>query len=204
MFLLSCNVGEIVRLAGAVIAGMPLPLSAVQILYVNLGTDGLPALALAVDPPEAELMQRRPRDPRVGIFTRPVVVLLVAAGLWSAIVNIALLTGLLQAGRPLPEVMAMTFVTLVLIQFFNAYNCRSDRLSIARQPFANRWLNLAVAWEVGVLVAIVYVPFFQVAFGTFAFSWSDWLLTGAMAVSIVPVIESIKWMSRRGWFGELV
>ena len=68
-YLLSCNVGEIVLLAGSVIAGLPLPLTAVQILYVNLATDGLPALALAVDPPEHDLMRRKPRDPRVGIFT---------------------------------------------------------------------------------------------------------------------------------------
>ena len=78
MYLLSCNVGEIVLLAGAVIAGLPLPLTAVQILYVNLATDGLPALALAVDPPEGDLMRRKPRDPRVGIFTRPVVAMLLA------------------------------------------------------------------------------------------------------------------------------
>ena len=142
MYLLSCNVGEIVLLAGAVIAGLPLPLSAVQILYVNLATDGLPALALAVDPPELDLMRRRPRNPRVGIFTRPVVIVLLAAGLWSALVNTSLFTWLLRSGRPLAEVMAMTFVTLVLIQFFNAYNCRSDRLlgvpAAVREPLAER------------------------------------------------------------------
>ena len=204
MYLLSCNVGEIVLLAGAVIAGFPLPLSAVQILYVNLATDGLPALALAVDPPEQDLMVRRPRNPRVGIFTRPVVVLLLAAGLWSALVNITLFTWLLRAGRPLAEVMAMTFVTLVLIQFFNAYNCRSDRLSVLRRPFANRWLNVAVAWELVLFVIILYVPFFQRAFGTFSMAPADWLLATALAFSIVPVLEAVKWMARRGWFGELV
>ncbi len=66
MYLLSCNVGEIVLLAGAVIAGLPMPLTAVQILYVNLATDGLPALALAVDPPEDDLMRRQPRNPTGG------------------------------------------------------------------------------------------------------------------------------------------
>jgi Ca2+-transporting ATPase len=161
MYLLSCNVGEIVLLAGAVIAGLPLPLTAVQILYVNLATDGLPALALAVDPPERDLMQRKPRDPRVGIFTRPVVAMLLVAGLWSALVNMTLFTWLLRAGRPLQEVMALTFVELVLIQFFNAYNCRSDRLSAFRNPLANRWLNIAVAWELVLLVVIVYLPFFR-------------------------------------------
>ena len=101
MYLLSCNVGEIVLLAGAVIAGLPLPLTAVQILYVNLATDGLPALALAVDPPETDLMTRKPRDPRLGIFTRPVVAMLLTAGIWSAIVNMSLFIWLLNAGRPL-------------------------------------------------------------------------------------------------------
>jgi Ca2+-transporting ATPase len=203
MYLLSCNIGEILLLAGAVIAGLPLPLTAVQILYVNLATDGLPALALAVDPPEVDLMRRRPRNPRVGIFTRPVVAMLLAAGLWSGIVNLTLLTRGLAAGRPVQEVMALTFVTLVLIQFFNAYNCRSDRLSAFRRPFANRWLNIAVAWELALLIAIAYVPFLQRAFGTFSFSASDWLMTVALAFSIVPVLEAVKWMARRGWFGDL-
>jgi Ca2+-transporting ATPase len=202
-YLLSCNVGEILLLAGAVIAGLPLPLTAVQILYVNLATDGLPALALAVDPPETDLMTRRPRDPRVGIFTRPVVAMLLTAGIWSAIVNMSLFVWLLNAGRPLPEVMALTFVLLVLIQFFNAYNCRSDRLTVFHRPFTNRWLNTAVGWELVVLTVIIYVPFFQPAFGTFSLRPADWMLTVALAFSIVPVLETVKWMARRGWFGEL-
>ena len=146
-YLLSSNIGEIVLMAGAALAGLPLPLTAVQILYVNLATDGLPALALAVDPPEPDLMTRKPRDPRVGVFTRPLVVLLLSGGLWSAAVNITLFAWLLQSGRPLEHAMAMTFVSLVLIQFFKAYNYRSDRLSVLQRPFANKWLNYAVVWE---------------------------------------------------------
>ena len=90
MYLLSSNLGEIGLMGVATLAGMPLPLSAVQILYVNLFTDGLPALALAVDPPEKDLMRRKPRNPRTGIFTRPVVALMTAGGIWSTIVNIGL------------------------------------------------------------------------------------------------------------------
>jgi Ca2+-transporting ATPase len=202
-YLLSSNVGEIVLLAGAVIAGLPMPLSAVQILYVNLATDGLPALALAVDPPEQDLMQRHPRDPRVGIFTRPVVIMVLAGGLWSALVNVTLFTWLLQRGRPLPEVMAMTFVSLVLIQFFKAYNYRSDHISVFRRPFANRWLNISIAWELALLFAILYVPFLQRAFGTFSFAPSDWAIAATLAFSVVPVLEAVKWMTRRGWFGEV-
>lgn len=148
-------------------------------------------------------MQRKPRDPRAGIFTRPVVAMLLVAGLWSAVVNLGVFTSLLWSGRPLGEVMAITFVTLVLIQFFNAYNCRSDRLPIVRAPFANRWLNMAVAWEVALLAVIVYTPFLQEPFGTFSLSPRDWLMAAAGAFTVVPAVETVKWMARRGWFGEL-
>jgi Ca2+-transporting ATPase len=202
-FLLSSNVGEILLMTGAAVAGLPIPLTAVQILYVNLATDGLPALALAVDPPEPDLMRRHPRDPRAGIFTRPLVVLLMVGGIWSAIVNISLFTWLLRAGRPLEEAMAMTFVSLILIQFFKAYNYRSDRDSVLRRPFANRWLNLAVGWECVLLLVIVYAPFLQEPFGTFSFGWRDWALPAALAFTIVPVLEFVKWMGRGGTFGRL-
>jgi P-type Ca2+ transporter type 2C len=202
-FLLSSNVGEILLMAGAALAGLPLPLTAVQILYVNLATDGLPALALAVDPPEPDLMRRKPRDPRAGVFTRPLLVLLLAGGFWSALVNLGLFTWLLRSGRPLPQAMAMTFLSLVLIQFFKAYNYRSDRFSVLRRPFANRWLNLAILWELGLLGLIVYLPFLQRPFGTFDLGWTDWALTVGLAFSVVPVLEFVKWLERRGALGEL-
>src|SRR5690606_1599574 len=137
-------------------------------------------------------------DPRAGVFTRPLLVLLLSGGLWSAFVNISLFSGLLRAGRPLAEAMALTFVSLVLIQFFKAYNYRSDRYSVLRRPFANRWLNLAVGWELVLLAVIVYVPFLQEPFGTFDFRWTDWALTAALAFTIVPVLEMVKWLERRG------
>ncbi len=202
-YLLSSNVGEIVLMAGAALAGLPLPLTAVQILYVNLATDGLPALALAVDPPEPDLMQRKPRDPRVGVFTRPLVVLLLSGGLWSALMNLALFVWLLQSGRPVEHAMAMTFVSLVLIQFFKAYNYRSDRLSVLRRPFANQWLNAAIGWELLVLAVVIYAPVLQEPFGTYSFSLTDWAIAGVLALTVVPVLETVKWIERRGWLGQL-
>ncbi len=203
MFLLSCNVGEIGLMAGATLAGIPLPLTAVQILYVNLATDGLPALALAVDPPEHDLMRRRPRDPRTGIFTRPVVALVLAGGAWSTLVNFALFVWAWRSGRSLAEAMTMSFVCVVLIQLFNAYNFRSDRLSIVRRPFANRWLNLAVLWELGLLTLVVYLPVLHAPFGTFALTAADWAIVVAAAFTIVPVLEVAKALARRGAFGPL-
>lgn len=203
MYLLSSNIGEIGLMAGATLLGLPLPLSAVQLLYVNLVTDGLPALALAVDPPEADFMKRKPRDPRTGIFTRPVVSLMSVGGLWSTLANLGLFIWALNSGRDLEEAMTMTFISLILIQFFKAYSYRSDRHSVFDQPFANRWLNLAILFELPLLVLIVYVPFLHDAFGTYYLPLYDWLIVCVVAATIVPVLELAKWMVRRGWFGKL-
>jgi len=203
MYLLSSNAGEIGLMAGAAIAGLPLPLTAVQILYVNLASDGLPALALAVDPPEDDLMQRPPRDGRTGVFTRPVVILMTVGGLWSTVVNLFVFTWVLRSGRGVAQAMAMTFVSLVLIQFVKAYNFRSDRRSILHRPLANKWLNLAIFWELGLLLFIVLFPPMHEIFGTYAFSQSDWLIVIGAALTISPVLELAKWCERRGWFGKL-
>ena len=204
MYLLSSNIGEIVVMAGAMLVGLPLPLNAVQILYVNLATDGLPALALAVDPPESDLMGRRPRNPRVGIFTRPVVTLMLTGGLWSGAVNIALFAWALESGRSLEEAMTMTFVSLILIQFFKAYNFRSDRHSVLDRPFANKWLNLAILSQLLMLALIVYLPILHQPFGTYSLPLADWLVVVALSFTISPVLELAKWMERRGWLGKMV
>jgi Ca2+-transporting ATPase len=203
MYLLSSNIGEIGLMLGAALLGLPLPLTAVQILYVNLATDGLPALALAVDPPEADLMRRPPRNRRAGIFTRPVIVLMLVGGFWSMTVNLLFFHWMLSTGRSLGEAMAMIFVLLVMIEFFKAYNFRSDRVSALVRPFANRWLNIAIVSELVLLGAIVHVPLLQNFFGTFSMNAEDWLLILFLATSIVPVLEVAKWLARRGWFGEL-
>jgi Ca2+-transporting ATPase len=204
MYLLSSNIGEICVMAGATLAGLPLPLSAVQILYVNLATDGLPALALAVDPPEPDLMERPPRDRRTGIFTRPVVTLMVVGGLWSALVNLGIFIWALRSpDRSLTEAMTMTFVSLVVIQFVKAYNFRSDRHSVLRKPFANKWLNAAIVWELVLLGLILYVPFLAKPFGNFSLSMVDWLAILGVALTISPILEITKWLVRKERFGKL-
>jgi Ca2+-transporting ATPase len=200
MFLLSSNIGEIGLMAAASLAGLPLPLAAVQILYVNLATDGLPALALAVDPPEPDLMKRPPRDPRSGIFTRPVVSLMLLGGIWSSLVNLGLFAWSLRSGRSLAEAMSITFVALVGIQLVNAYNYRSDRHSALRRPFANRWLNGAIVWEVALLALVMNVPVLREAFGGYRLTPDDWALAAGVSLTILPVIELGKWVVRRGGF----
>jgi Ca2+-transporting ATPase len=197
MYLLAANLGEIGLLLGASLLGRPLPLSAVQILYVNLATDGLPALALSVDPQERDLMRRTPRSRQAGIFTRPVVTLIAAGGVWSAIVTLTLFTTALSAGWALEEAMTMTFATLVFIEFFKAYSFRSDRSSVVVRPFANRWLNLAVLWELTLLLLVVNVPLLQDAFGTQSLSVGGWAVVVGSAFTIVPVLEAAKAVLRK-------
>jgi Ca2+-transporting ATPase len=148
-------------------------------------------------------MRRAPRDPRAGVFTRPVITLVLIAGIWSALINLGLFAWLLNSGSSVGEAMAMTFVSLVIIQFWNAYNFRSDRLSLLRRPFANRWLNLAIAWELALLLLVIYVPFLQTPFSTFDLQPMQWAVVLGLSLTILPVMELAKWMQRRGWFGTV-
>jgi Ca2+-transporting ATPase len=197
MYLLSANVGEILLMTGASLAGLPLPLTAVQILYINLATDGLPALALAVDPPEADLMQRQPRNPRSGMFSRPVISLMLVGGVWLALANLGLFVWAIHTERSAAEAMTMTFVAVVLFEFVKAYNFRSDRYSVFRRPFANKWLNLAIIWELLLLALIVYLPVLHAPFSTYSLPPIDWAIVLALALSAIPVLEIAKWMIRR-------
>ena len=200
MYLLSANIGEIGLMAGASALGLPMPLTAVQILYVNLATDGLPALALAVDPPEDDIMNLPPRSPRSGIFTPSVVRLMVLGGVWSAITNLTLFIGARYLGYSLQTAMTLTFVSLVLIQFFNAYGYRSDHQHVLHRPFSNRWLNAAILWEIGLLVLILYVPFLRRVFDVAPLTGWEWLFVLAWSHTILPVLEFGKWLERTGVF----
>ena len=97
----------------------------------------------------------------------------------------------------------MTFASLVLIQFFKAYNYRSDRNSVLRRPFANTWLNMAVALDLLMLVAVVAVPALELPFNTVNLTLFDWVVVTAVSLTVLPVLEVAKWMARRGWFGRL-
>ena len=120
----------------------------------------------------------------------------------AALVNVALFTRA-RARFDVREAMTMTFVSLVLIQFCKAYSFRSERHAVFQGTFENRWLNGAVLWELALLGLIIYLPVLQAPFGTFPLPLVDWLILVGAALTIVPVLETAKWMERRGWFGPL-
>ena len=200
MYLLSSNIGEILLMAGAILfgplLGLPagaIPLVAIQILWVNLATDGLPAIALSVDPPAPDLMKQKPRPRGQGVFTKEVVTLMVVGGVWSCLVNLGVFKWALDVGRGMLEAQALCFLTLVLIQFFKAYNFRSDKQSIFKIGFfKNKWLNIAIVWEIALLAVIVYTPALQPSFHTFSLGGFDWLLVVLLAATIFPVLELTK------------
>jgi len=209
MYLLSSNIGEILLMAGAILfgplIGLPygaIPLVAIQILWVNLATDGLPAIALSVDPADPDIMGQKPRPRGQGIFTKPVVILMTIGGIWSCLVNLGIFKWALDVGRGMLEAQGLCFLTLIIIQFFKAYNFRSDKKSIFELGlFKNKWLNLAVSWEVMLLLIIVYTPFLQESFRTFSLGVFDWVIVILLAGSIFPVLEIskavIRWWERK-------
>jgi Ca2+-transporting ATPase len=199
MYLLSSNLGEILLLGLAVLLGMELPLIAIQILYVNLATDGLPALALAVDPPEGDYMKQPPRNPNKSIFSNSVATLMILGGIWSAIINLSLFIVMLEIVKvPLNEARSMVFIGLILIQFFKAYNYRSDHQSIFKYGiFTNKWLNRAIIWELFLLLLILYVPFLNEAFGTYPLDFAKWIFVLMLTATIIPVLEFGKIFVRR-------
>jgi Ca2+-transporting ATPase len=206
IYLLSCNLGEILLMAVAILfgpfIGLPagiIPLLAIQILYVNLATDGLPAIALSVDPPEADIMERPPRSKDETIFTSGVLRYLIGAGVWTAFVSLAVFVWAIHTGRGEVEARAICFVTLILMQFFNALNCRSERRSLFQiGVFGNRWLWLAILWECVVLMLVLYIPFLQGAFRVFPLGVGDWLIVVFSASTIFMVAEVYKLVSRKG------
>ncbi|MBI4333695.1 MAG: cation-translocating P-type ATPase [Chloroflexi bacterium] len=205
VYLLSCNVGEILLMAIAILfgplLGLPaasIPLIAVQILYVNLATDGLPAIALSVDPPEPDIMGKKPRRRHETIFSKAVLGYLAGAGIWTGVVTLGVFVWAMNSGRSLAESQSMTFVTLILIEFFNAFNCRSFEHSLFKIGIAsNKWLLLAMAWESVMLGLVVYLPALQGPFNTFALSLEDWVISVSAASTIFIGVEIAKFIASR-------
>lgn len=204
VFLLSANLGEILLMAAAILLGPVfgleeglIPLVAVQILYVNLATDGLPAIALSIDPKEKDIMKAKPRQRDQTIFDQGVILYLVIAGIWTAAVTLGIFVWSVNYGRDFAEAQSMTFVTLILVEFFNAFNCRSLEQSLFKVGItSNKWLLLAIFWELVLLMVIIYVPALQEPFKTHSLTLVDWAITIGAAATIFVAFEIVKVFQR--------
>jgi P-type Ca2+ transporter type 2C len=212
-YLLSSNIGEVLTMFFGVLlaerlgleaegGAVVLPLLATQILWINLVTDGPPALALGVDPASEGVMLQPPRPAGEGVLTPQMwrgialVGVVMAAGTLF-VLDVSLPGGFVDGSGNLPYAQTMAFTTLMLFQIVNVMNARSDETSAFVGLFTNRWLWSAVALSVALQVTVVYVPVLQKAFGTVALSTGDWLRCIAIASSVLWLREIDKVLARR-------
>jgi len=211
-YLLSSNIGEVLTMfCGVMLAGLiglpteegriVLPLLATQILWINLVTDGAPALALGLDPVDQKLMEQPPRPLDEGVLTRRMwrgivfVGVIMAAGTLF-VLDASLPGGFVDGRGSLRYAQTMAFSTLVLFQLFNVINARSDEQSAFVALFENRWLWVAIGGSLALQVAVVYVPLFQQAFGTTGLSGRDWVFCLTVASSVLWLREASKAIAR--------
>ncbi|HWP26493.1 MAG TPA: cation-translocating P-type ATPase [Xanthobacteraceae bacterium] len=221
IYLLSTNSGELLTMfAGVMLAGalglvsadigLFLPLLAVHLLWINLVTDGPPALALSVDPKDRDIMRRPPRRSGGGVLLPEDWTRLVYVGVIMTVGTIFVLDAYYPGGlitlfatgtapNPHDEALArtMAFTTLMMYQLFDVYNCRSRRRSAFFGFLENKWLLLAIAFSLGTHILVIYVPTLQIAFHTAPMSPMDWLVATVVASSLLFAMEIWKTALRR-------
>jgi Ca2+-transporting ATPase len=220
IYLLSSNAGELLTMfAGVMLAGMLglisadpglfLPLLAAQLLWINLVTDGPPALALGIDPKDPDVMSRQPRQRGTGVLTTQDWWRLGGIGLAMMVGTIAVLdayypgglftlfaTGTAPNAADETYARTMAFTTLMMFQLFNVYNCRSVSRSAFSGFFQNGWLLGAIILSLLAHVAVIYLPFLQVAFHTVPLNGRDWLVATGIASLLLIGMELVKLMLR--------
>lgn len=179
-YLLASNVGEIMVMFLAMMAGLPLPLVPIQILWVNLVTDGLPAMALGVDQAEKDLMQQKPRSARENIFARRLGWKIISRGILIGICTLgAFWITLKEAGsgpQGLMTAQTVAFATLVMAQLIHVFDCRSSRSIFHRNPFQNKYLVLAVLSSLLLMLGVLYIEALQPIFKTVPIGFREWCL----------------------------
>jgi Ca2+-transporting ATPase len=181
--------------------GLVLPLLATQILWINLVTDGLPALALGVDPADEGNMVQPPRPIGEGVLTPQMWWGIAFVGVIMALGTLLVLDASLPGGfvdgrGDLRYAQTMAFTTLMLFQMFNVLNARSDETSAFVRLFTNAWMWAALGGSVALQVVVLEMPFLQRAFGTTSLSLNDWLYCVAVASSVLWLREASKAITR--------
>lgn len=200
-FLLSCNVGEILTLFVATMLNWHEPLLPIHILWVNLVTDSLPALALGVDPAEKNIMDRKPRNPEKNIFDKGMITRIIYQGIMVGALTLAAFVfgsqRSLEAGR------TMAFTVLALSQLVHAFNVRSNRQSVFKVGLlSNRYLLGAVALSALLVFAVLEVPLLASVFKVTALGAAEWKMVGALSLAPVVVVEAVKLLGLNTTGGE--
>jgi Ca2+-transporting ATPase len=198
-YLLSCNAGEVILMLFAAVIGWPVPLLAIQLLWINLVTDGLPALALGMEPPEPDIMQRQPRPPHESVITRERGLLILFHGTLVATVA-ALGFWIIYQGRPehLDRARTVTFCVMAYCQLFFAIGCRSQRYTMPQLgPFSNPHLLGAILISGLLQFSVVTIAVARPVFETTSHPVTEWLMVLALALAPVTLIEVGKLVRHR-------
>jgi len=203
-YLLSCNTGEILVMFVSSLVGLPIPLLPIQILWVNLVTDGLPALALGMDPVDANIMQRPPRNTKEAVVTsKRVILMLIQGGFIAFCTLLAFCFVLFIEKEGLERARTAAFTVLVCSQLFHSFNCRHMRESIFRIGIlTNKNLIAATISSFGFQMMMIYTPFFQKVFKIQALGFFDWVLVVLISSLPLWVMEFFKMVFKRIQSGQ--
>ena len=196
-YLLSSNMAEIVAILINIILRGPLILLPAQILWINLITDGLAAIALGVEPAERGIMERPPRSPGASFLGRKGGLVILLLGGYMGLATLWLFQRYLGGGSNPALAQTMAFTGLVLMEEVNVFNFRSLRQPLMKTGFfTNHWLLIAWVVNLGLQISVVYVPFLQRAMHTSPLGWQHWALILAVSAPIIIVGELYKWLNR--------
>ncbi len=193
-YLISCNLGEIIAIAGAILIGLPSPLIPIQILWVNLVTDGLPALALGLDPTEEDIMSRPPRDPNAGIFSGKMGFNIFSQGTFIGLITlVAFYLGFSFYSLDIARTMA--FTTLGFSQLSQSLNSRSEKYSIFRLGlFTNLYLIMAISISGLLQLMVISMAPLQIIFKTVPLTLNQWWIIIILSLSPIAYVELLKLM----------
>lgn len=189
-FMLSTNIGEILVIFTAIIANWATPLLPIQILWINLVTDSLPALALSVDPAEPDVMRRKPVDPREGMMTRPFLTGILLQGIMIA--GLSLTAFVIGMRTSVAAAQTMTFAVLAFAQITHVLNVRSSRHSAFRKMFKNKMLLGALAIVMLLMIGVLEIPQLHGIFRLVPLSQVQWIWVIALSIAPLPIVELVK------------
>jgi magnesium-transporting ATPase (P-type) len=177
----------------AVIIGLPLPLLPVQLLWLNLVTNGLQHMALAAQKGRGDELESPPRSPGESVFNRLMIERIVLGGLWMGLLAFSAYVMMLSANVPVPEARNALLLLMVLLQNVDAFNARSETVSAFRMPLRhNQLLLLGVSAALLSHVAAMYVPLMQRVLSIAPLNGTAWLVLAAAALSLLAVMEAQK------------
>jgi magnesium-transporting ATPase (P-type) len=198
LFLFSCGLGELLAILITIIAKLPIPYIAVQILWLNLVTNGLQDVALAFEPEEKGILKRPPRSPKESILSELMVQRTLLMGIILASGTLFIFISRLEAGIPLERARTAALTTMVFFQFYQAFNCRSETQSIFRMSLmSNPFLLFSLVAAFFAQLAVLYVPALQFIFRTVPLSISEWMQIALVTSTVIIGVEMDKWIRNK-------